>query len=108
MLKTPCEYMQWHGLPIIRKELVKSLINNYGLNQKETAQILGLTPAAISQYLNRKRGKINIVDQKILNEINSSAERIINNGPSIVLSEICRICTILRKHNMLSFSIIEK
>jgi len=108
MLKTPCEYMQWHGLPIIRKELVKSLINNYGLNQKETAKVLGLTPAAISQYLNKKRGKINIVDPEILSEINIAAEKIVNYGPSIVISEICRICCILRKHNMLSFSIIKR
>jgi len=107
MLKTPCEYMQWHGLPIIRKELVKCLINNYGLNQKETAKVLGLTPAAISQYLSKKRGKISIVDSDILTEINISAEMIINNGPSVVIIEICRICRILRKHNMLSFSIIE-
>lgn len=107
MLKTPCEYMQWHGLPIIRKEIVKSLINNFGLNQKEVAEVLGLTPAAISQYLSRKRGKINIVNTDILSEINISAEKIINHGPAIVTSEICRICCILRKHGMLSFSIIQ-
>ena len=107
MLKTPCEHMQWHGLPIIRKELVKSLINNYGLNQKETAEILGLTPAAVSQYINKKRGKIEVLDNVIINEINNSAEKIINLGPSVVISEICRICQIFRKHNMLSFSIIK-
>ncbi len=107
MLKTPCEYMQWHGLPIIRKELVKSLMKNYRLNQKETAEILGLTPAAISQYLAKKRGKINIVNRDIITEINVSAEKIINQGPSIVTSEICRICNILKKYGLLSFCIIK-
>ena len=107
MLKTPCEYMQWHGLPIIRKELVKSLIKNYGLNQKETAQMLGITPAAVSQYLSKKRGNINIVDQHIISEINNSAETIINNGPSCVISEICRICSILKKHKVLSLNVIQ-
>lgn len=107
MLKTPCEYMQWHGLPIIRKELVKSLINNHGLNQKETAKILGITPAAVSQYLSKKRGKISIVDNAIISEINVSAEKIINNGPSVVLLEICRICHILRENNVLAFSIVK-
>jgi predicted transcriptional regulator len=107
MLKTPCEYMQWQGLPIIRKELVKSLINNYGFNQKETAEILGVTPAAVSQYLHKKRGKINIINNEILEEINISAERIKNRGPSIVISEICRICCILKKHNVVLYNIIK-
>ena len=50
MLRTPCEYMHWQGLPIIRKELVKIMINDFGLNQKEAAAKLGITPAAASQY----------------------------------------------------------
>jgi hypothetical protein len=107
MLKTPCEYMQWHGLPIIRKELVKSLMHNYGLNQKETAKILGITPSAVSQYLSNKRGNTDIVDQNILSEIDNSAEIIINNGPSSVIPEICRICCILKKHRIISYNIVK-
>jgi predicted transcriptional regulator len=99
--------MQWHGLPIIRKELVKSLINNFGLNQKETAKIMGITPSAVSQYLSRKRGNVNIVDEHILSEINNSAEIIITHGPSSVISEICRICCILKQHKILSLNIVK-
>jgi len=107
MLTTPCEYMRWQGLPIIRKELVKSMIRIYGLNQKEAANIMGLTPAAISQYLSKKRGRISIVNEDIISEINISAEKIIRHGSTIVTNEICRICSILRKNGMLSFSAIE-
>ena len=107
MLGTPCEYMRWQGLPIIRKELVKSMIRNYGINQKEAADIMGLTPAAISQYLSKKRGRISIINHDIISEINISAEKIIQNGSSAVQIEICRICNILRKSGMLSFSAIE-
>ena len=78
MFKTPCEYMQWQGLPLIRKELVKSMINNHGINQKEAADVMGITPAAVSQYLSRKRGRISIIDVEIITEIDISAERIIN------------------------------
>ena len=106
MFKTPCEYMQWQGLPLIRKELVKSMINNHGINQKEAADVMGITPAAVSQYLSRKRGRISIIDVEIITEIDISAERIINSGPTIVIKEICRICKILRKQGMLSFSAI--
>ena len=96
MIKTPCEYMRWQGLTVIRKELVKSMIKNFGLSQKEAAEKLGLTPASVSQYLSRKRGKINIADDMILKEIKVSAENIIENGGSSVLSETCRICKIVR------------
>ena len=95
MKPTPCEYMMWNGLPVIRKEIAESIINNFGLNQKETAQKLGVTPAAVCQYLSKKRGKIKIVDKSILTEIDKSAERIIQSDGGIVVSETCRICKIL-------------
>jgi len=95
MKPTPCEYMMWNGLPVIRKEIAESMINNFGLNQKETAKKLGVTPAAVCQYVSKKRGKIKIVDKSILIEINKSAERIIQSEAVIVVSETCRICKIL-------------
>ena len=104
MISTPCEYMQWQGLPIIRKELVKTMIIKYRLNQKEAAEKIGLTPSAVCQYLSKKRGKMSIVNREILTEINISAEKIIKNGPIVVTNETCRICGILRKQGMLSFS----
>ena len=99
--------MQWQGLPLIRKELVKSMINNHGVNQKEAADRIGITPAAVSQYLSKKRGRISIIDNDIISEINLSAERIIKHGQTVVTIEICRICKILRKNGMLSFSAIK-
>jgi len=51
MGKITCEFMIWEGLPFIRKELAKSLIYNFGLCQREAAELLGLTPAAVCQYL---------------------------------------------------------
>jgi predicted transcriptional regulator len=108
MLRTPCEFMNWQGLPIIRKELVNSLINNYGLNQKEAAEKMGITPAAVCQYLSKKRGRIAIVNRNILFEIDTSAQKIVEHGVAVVPDEICRICKLLREHNLFSFSVIEK
>lgn len=105
MKPTPCEYMMWNGLPVIRKEIAESMINNHGLNQKETATKLGVTPAAICQYLSNKRGKIKIVDKFILNEINKSAEKIIKNeGTNVIVPETCRICKILIARGIFPFS----
>ena len=102
MRQTSCEYMIWKGLPAIRKEIAESMITNFGLTQKETAEKLGLTPAAVCQYISKKRGKIEIINKHILKEINISAERIIksNNGISVT-SETCRICKIMKSKGLL-------
>lgn len=97
MKRTTCEYMMWNGLPVIRKEIAESMINDFGLSQKEAAEKLGITPAAVCQYISRKRGKIEIKDKIVLKEIKVSAENIINNGgDQHIISETCRICKILR------------
>jgi len=96
MRRTTCEYMMWNGLPVIRKGIAESMINDFGLSQKETAEKLGVTPAAICQYISKKRGKVEITDKDILKEMKNSADIIISNGGDKVIPETCRICKILR------------
>jgi len=102
MKRTTCEFMMWNGLPVIRREIADSMINHFGLSQKETAEKLGITPAAVCQYVSRKRGRLEITDDHVLLEIKVSAERIINNGNGNVITETCRICKILRSSKKFS------
>ena len=103
MKRAPCEYMMWNGLPVIRREITEKMINNFGLSQKEAAEKLGVTPAAVCQYLSKKRGKLNIIDKVMTEEITISAERIIkNNGTSLVV-ETCRICKVMKKKGVHPF-----
>ena len=67
MKRTTCEYMMWSGLPVIRKGIAESMINDFGLSQKEAAEQLGLTPAAVCQYVSNKRGKVDISDESVRN-----------------------------------------
>ena len=97
MRRTTCEYMMWNGLPAIRKKIACSMINDYGLSQKETAEKLGMTPAAVCQYVSKKRGKTEINDEEIMYEIKISAKKIINNGNGTLIPETCRICKLLRQ-----------
>ena len=97
MQRTPCEYMIWNGIPAIRKELAETLIKQFGLNQREAAEKLGLTPSAICQYLSKKRGKNDTFDLTITKEIIISAERIMNNNGNDVVVETCRICRLIQK-----------
>ena len=79
------------------------MINDFSLNEKEAAEKLGVSPAAVSQYLSGKRGKINVNDVEVLNEINISAKRIIDQGNGIVVPEICRLCKIFSSKNLFPF-----
>ncbi len=94
MRKTPCEYIVWNILPCIRKKLAENLLKS-GLSQKEVAEKLGVSSAAISQYLSNKRGKMEKFNTKIEREIEKSARAILNGKD--VIDEICRICRIIKK-----------
>jgi len=96
MKRANCEYIMWNGLPVIRKEIAVSMINDYGLNQKETAEKLGITPAAVCQYLSKKRGSPHIFNEIILSEIKLSAKNIIDNGNGNIIPETCRICKLVK------------
>ena len=102
MKRATCEYMIWRGLPVIRKEIAESMIKDFGLNQKEAAQKLGLTPPAVCSYISKKRGRIDISDDIILEEIKLSAGNIIEYGEASILSETCRICKLLRSSSQFS------
>ncbi|MCW4005511.1 MAG: helix-turn-helix domain-containing protein [Candidatus Bathyarchaeota archaeon] len=51
-----CESVARHILPIYRSFIAKELINKYNMTQNQAAKKLGTTQAAISQYVNSKRG----------------------------------------------------
>jgi len=105
MEKSPCERIIWDILPSIRKEFARSLIRNHNLNQKRVAEILKLTPPAVSQYLSNKRGGIEITDNDILSEIDKSARIIFENPSEKLNSETCRICNLLKSKELASIDI---
>jgi predicted transcriptional regulator len=51
-----CESVALHLLPAFRFIVAKELIEKYNFTQVATAKKLGVTQAAISQYIHSKRG----------------------------------------------------
>ena len=96
MKKLPCENAIWETIPLIRKGIACCMVNDFGLSQKEAAEIIGITPAAVSQYRCNKRASKKIEDE-LFNEIKSSAKLIIDKGNKILDSEICRLCRLMNK-----------
>ena len=99
---SPSEIIYWEILPAIRKNLVKEL-KNEGLKQSQIAKLLGLTPSAISLYLNNRRGEFTFEDS-FKKKIKASAKKIANeeatvfNETNILIKEfekskeICKVC----------------
>jgi predicted transcriptional regulator len=76
------------------------MISNHGLNQKEAAKRLGMTPAAVCQYISKKRGNTKIDNEELRKEISISAQRIIQGEDTDVVQETCRICKLCMEKGM--------
>jgi predicted transcriptional regulator len=95
-MKIECEEAVWFTLPIIRKEFAQCLVKDHGLTQRKTAEKLGITESAVSQYISKKRGDFKIQDSSVQKEIKKSAQRIVEGDIHIMKIETCRICHLLR------------
>ena len=100
-LKMPCEIIVWKILPAIRSEIAKELVEKKGFSQRETAEKLGLTEAAVSRYISGKRADPKIIGNRLQKEIIQSTNQIIAGNEKTVISEICRICDYLKENGVI-------
>jgi predicted transcriptional regulator len=67
------------------------MIKQFNVSQKEAAQKLGVTPAAVCQYLSKRRGRFAISDEILLREVARAAKRI-HEEEVTAGAETCRLC----------------
>ena len=96
-MELPQELEVWYVIPSLRKGLTLAMKND-GLKQVEIAKKLGLTKAAVTQYLNNKRGSEIKFNDKIKNEVSESAKRI--NSKFDALREIQYLLDITRQEKV--------
>ena len=101
LMKTPCEVFVWYLIPGIRQELARFLVQDHKMSQVQVAAKLGITEAAVSQYLSGKRGDIKI-DKDIKVEIKKSARRIAEGDEVTAVRELCRICNLVKDSAFMS------
>ncbi len=98
LLTTPCEIAARKYVPAIRASVTMLLVKEYGLSTYRVAKLLGVTPAAISNYLLRRRGGelVDIIfsDAELRRKIQVLAERIAGGyHDSVELVEyVCEAC----------------
>jgi len=71
MKKPPCEWRVRELIPVIRASMAKILVEKYGYSIYQASKVMGVTPAAVSNYLTMKRSRANIV-REILSDKDSS------------------------------------
>lgn len=93
----PCEKAVWYYLPQIRADLAKELVKT-GMTQSSAAKMLGVTPAAVSQYLHKKRGGQTIRSRVYKQEIHNAVGMLCDGAKDTELYGIvCKCCQILKK-----------
>ena len=85
----------WYIIPAIRKELAKLLTKKYELSYEKAGIILGVSKAAVSQYLSNKRANKIKLNSETKREVAKSA-KIINENPKLAMVEIQRILKFMK------------
>ena len=103
----PQEIEVWYTIPALRREIAKAMLEEK-LTQKEIAKIMGITEAAVSQYLHSKRAKDVLFPKNIQASIKESAKKIIAD-PKQLMNEMMHLtrledtkqvtCKLHKKHD---------
>ena len=108
-MSTSCEGFARKILPIYRSMVAKELVTNYNYTQQQAAKKLGTTQAAISQYINSKRGYKNVPNyEEILPAIQKAAVEVAARIASAQMdteefsNSFCELCTSLRRKRKLA------
>jgi len=90
-----CDTLVRTMLPSMRAEMVSRLVHDRGLSQSEAARRLGLTRAAVSQYVSRKRGNS---ESEFSPEVSALIDRwalAVDTGESDI--NLCDVCKCVKK-----------
>ncbi len=102
MVKAQCELVTRYIMPAVRALVASILVSKYGLTQVEAARKMGTTQAAISYYLNSKRGFKAVTmlekNKEILKDIEEFTDAIYkgNLSEEELAEQLCRICRKIR------------
>lgn len=80
----PQEVEVWYIIPALRRELAKIMIYGFSLTQKQVAEHMDITEAAVSQYLSSKRAKEVVFSNAVLEEIKKSARKVMEDDKQLV------------------------
>ncbi len=95
MYLLPQEIEVWYIIPKIRKEMATIFVKEYKLSYEKTGDILGISKAAISQYLSNKRANKIKLSKEIEKEIKTSVKTVMEKKSNGMM-EIERIIQLMK------------
>lgn len=95
----PQEIEVWYIIPAIRREMAMCFSREHEISYDNIASMMGLTKAAISQYIAGKRVERIKMHPKALEEVKISCNKIVKNK-STATNEILRILEIIKKKKL--------
>lgn len=95
----PQEIEVWYIIPAIRREMAMYFSREHKISYDNIAAMMGLTKAAVSQYIAGKRVKRIKMHPNALEEVKISCNRIVKNK-SNVTKEILRVLEIIKKKKL--------
>jgi predicted transcriptional regulator len=100
-MKSPCEVVAKYVLPVFRAMVAKDLMNNYHLSQNQVAEKLGITQAAVSHYINSKRGALMMSELEKISGVKATVGSVSRNlvekdDPDEMILAFCRLCNLVK------------
>jgi len=104
-MNPPCIAAVWYLIPAVSAGLAKRLAKE-GLSQSQIAAKLGITRAAVSQYISGKRGTELTLGKKSKKALDTLAKKLAKpgsgaNDDAVLSLAMCEICAIARKEKVL-------
>ena len=104
-MKPFCETIVLQVLPTVRSLLAMKL-SEKGVKNKKISELMGLSPAAVTQYLKKARGsrvKVLMKSKAINKRVDAIAEKMAEGGLSHEegITTFCEICKEIRKERIL-------
>ncbi|HUK85960.1 MAG TPA: hypothetical protein VLU95_08860 [Candidatus Acidoferrum sp.] len=101
----PCEVGVKTVLPAVKAIMARQIIEKHGLNEQQTAELLGLSQSAVSRYVGRERGNLLEIEgsTEILALISQMVTSIIKEpeNKTEILNLFCQTCTAIREKGLM-------
>jgi predicted transcriptional regulator len=84
--------------------MARSIVEKHGLNEKQTANLLGLSQSAVSRYVGRERGNlIEVNNVEVLALIDQMVTHLIKapDNKTEILKLFCQTCQTIREKGLM-------
>ena len=101
----PCEVGVKTVLPAVKAIMARSIVEKHGLNEKQTADLLGLSQSAVSRYIGRERG--NLLNMEGATEVLTLIDQMVTHlikqpdNKTELLKLFCQTCHTIREKGLM-------